>query len=54
MVAKRRGRGKPGISRENPRGLSPLGDCPEWHEDSRKFFGGNRMACQHIDASISL
>jgi len=34
--------------------LLEQGGWLEWHEDSRKFFGGNRMACQHIDASISL
>jgi MFS family permease len=24
----------------------------EWHEDSRKSFRGNRIKCQHIDASV--
>ena len=28
------------------------GDSHEWHEDSRKSFRGNRITCQHIDASV--
>jgi hypothetical protein len=27
-------------------------DSHEWHEDSRKSFRGNRITCQHIDASV--
>jgi hypothetical protein len=30
------------------------GGCHEWNEDSRKFFRTNRIACQHINASIAL
>ena len=31
---------------------SVKGVSHEWHEDSRKSFRGNRIGCQHIDASI--
>ncbi|MEX1077040.1 MAG: hypothetical protein WED27_11405 [Pirellulales bacterium] len=29
------------------------GGWHEWHEDSRKTFRGDRIACQHIDARIA-
>jgi hypothetical protein len=32
--------------------MSGKGVSHEWHKDSRKFFRGNRIGCQHIDASI--
>ena len=30
-----------------------FGGWHEWHEDSRKSFRGNRIRCQHINASVA-
>ena len=33
--------------------LAEKGSSHEWHEDSRKSFRGNRIRCQHINASAT-
>jgi hypothetical protein len=34
-------------------GAPEKGASHEWHEDSRKSFRGNRIRCQHINASAT-